>query len=73
MRRLPRHCREKSPISISLAEPSSASGRAMDGQAIPDFCGCFRAVGVHQRLAAMDVDYLLPGGSGPFLDISLPS
>src|SRR4029079_12025738 len=46
--------REDPDFDLRLIKPTSVSGRVMDGEAIPDFCGHFRAEDIRQRLTAVD-------------------
>src|SRR3982751_4293037 len=47
--------RENPDFDLRLVQPAAVRGRVVDGEAIPDF-GChFRAKGIRQRFAAMDV------------------
>src|SRR5260370_1452948 len=48
--------REDPDFDLCLIEPTSVSGRVMDGESIPDFCGHFRPEDILQRLPAMDVE-----------------
>ena len=56
--------REDPDFDLRLIQPTAVSGRVVDGEAIPDFGGHFRAKGIRQRFAAMDVQVVqLPDGS----------
>jgi hypothetical protein len=46
----------RSDFDLRLIKPASVSGRVMDGEAIPDFCGHFRAEDIRQRLTAVDIE-----------------
>src|SRR5947209_1072068 len=48
--------REDPDFDLRLIKPASVSGRVMDGEAIPDFCGHFRPEDIRQRLTAVDVE-----------------
>jgi hypothetical protein len=48
--------REYPDFDLRLIKPACMSGRVMDGKAISDFCGHFRAEDIRQRLTAVDVE-----------------
>ena len=48
--------REDPDFDLRLIKPTSVSGRVMDGEAIPDLCGHFRAEDIRERLTPVDVE-----------------